>query len=432
MDNHPIPQDVTGFQFKLIGSMTVKQFAYLAGGLVIAWVFYVSPMFFIFKILFAIIFAGLGASLAFVPVLGRPLDVTIGNFFKAVFRPTTYVYQQPENNLSDVEVRRINDFNRKRQTISEMSDEQLREFLNSLPRAKNKLDQKEMVFFQNLNRYQSAPAEQPSQSLPSYVPKHVYANEAAASPQTLPPIPPDGAQPKVVKPAAPVQPAPIGTNQQSMQKPAQTLQQAVSSLEKKLTAVKAEEVKDAVSPKEYLADHQRALELQQRITDMLLQEKQLQEQLVSLRKQMETQQHNATVYAPSVAKPQAKPQPQPTQLVRSIPQNMTRSVGLVQTPEFPNVIAGIIKDPRGNPLSNILVEVKDSQGNAVRAFKTNALGQFISATALANGDYTIEFEDPKGQNKFVAVAFRASGEIILPIEVISLDTREELRRSLFN
>jgi hypothetical protein len=159
---------------------------------------------------------------------------------------------------------------------------------------------------------------------------------------------------------------------------------------------------------------------------MQLQKQQLEEKLTNLEKQMTTQKQ--PIFSPTVA----AEQPQQTQFVRSIPQNMTKKVGLVATPEFPNIISGIVKDPRGNPLSNILVEIKDAQGNAVRAFKTNALGQFASATALGNGDYTIEFEDPREQNKFDAVGFKATGEIILPIEVISVDTREELRRSLFN
>jgi hypothetical protein len=124
--------------------------------------------------------------------------------------------------------------------------------------------------------------------------------------------------------------------------------------------------------------------------------------------------------------------PTETKFVRSIPQNMAKSVGLPITPEYPNIITGIVKDPRGNSLANILVEVKDNQANAVRAFKTNALGQFASATPLTNGDFTIEFEDPRGQNKFDKIGFSAVGEIILPIEIISVDTREELRRSLFN
>jgi hypothetical protein len=159
---------------------------------------------------------------------------------------------------------------------------------------------------------------------------------------------------------------------------------------------------------------------------MLTQKQQLEERLTQLQKQMDMQKQ--TIYSPTVAKMEV----QQTQFVRSIPQNMTKSVGLPTVSEFPNVISGIVKDPRGNPLPNILVEIKDSQANAVRAFKTNALGQFASATPLNNGDFTIEFEDPRGQNKFDTVGFKANGEIILPIEVISVDTREELRRSLFN
>jgi hypothetical protein len=160
---------------------------------------------------------------------------------------------------------------------------------------------------------------------------------------------------------------------------------------------------------------------------LLFQKHDLETKLMGLQKEL--QKKTDTVYSASTA---AEEPQKETKFVRNVPQNMGKSVGLPIAPEFPNVITGIIKDPRGNPLPNILVEVKDADGNAVRAFKTNALGQFASATSLANGDYTIEFEDPAAQNKFDTVGFKANGEIILPIEVISVDTREELRRSLFN
>jgi hypothetical protein len=82
-------------------------------------------------------------------------------------------------------------------------------------------------------------------------------------------------------------------------------------------------------------------------------------------------------------------------------------------------------------LSNILVEVKDKDGNPVRAFKTNALGQFASATPLSNGIYEIELEDAKKQHAFKAIQINANGQIMLPIEIISHDAREELRKALF-
>ena len=44
MEQHPIPQDVTGFQFKLIGSMTVKQFGFVAAGIILAVILYYLPI----------------------------------------------------------------------------------------------------------------------------------------------------------------------------------------------------------------------------------------------------------------------------------------------------------------------------------------------------------------------------------------------------
>ena len=429
IENHPIPQDITGFQFKLIGNMTIKQFAYLAGGMVTAWILYISPLLFLLKIPLAIISAGAGASLAFLPINGRPLDILIVNFIKAAFRPTQYVYQQTGSNLAEKEVKSLRDFNKKRQTISEMSDQQLQEFLSSLPKGTSKLDKKEMVFLQNVNQYQTSRAQTPIQNLPGYVASHAYASvtpQAAPAPtQRLTSLP--------LPAASPEQAAPRQTQQPSVIIQAPTpIEQAVIAPAKQPEQAKLQQApREAGNPSEYLEAHQKVLDLQQNLNDMLLQKQQLEERLTKLQQQIITPAQ--TAYSPSLASQQPPTQPQQvTTLVRSVPQNMAKNVGLVSTPEFPNVISGIIKDPRGNPLPNILVEVKDTQGHAARAFKTNALGQFASATALGNGDYTIEFEDPKGQNKFVAVGFKATGGIILPIEVISVDTREELRRSLFN
>lgn len=99
--------------------------------------------------------------------------------------------------------------------------------------------------------------------------------------------------------------------------------------------------------------------------------------------------------------------------------------------EFPNLINGNVKDARGNVLPGILVEVLNKDNDSVRAFRTNSLGQFVSATQLANGSYTITFEDPKNQHKFESVKIEANGSVLPPLSVVSVDAREELRRSLF-
>ena len=171
--------------------------------------------------------------------------------------------------------------------------------------------------------------------------------------------------------------------------------------------------------------HTKVLEQEKQLQDVQSQKLTLENQIIELRKKLEM--NNQNVFAPSVAQPKAQ-----TQTVRKVPKELGKSLGFPLVADVPNLISGIIKDPRDNPLPNILVEVKDEAGNPVRAFKTNVLGQFISATPLANGVYTISFEDPKAENKFDTIELKVVGEILMPIEVISLDTREELRRSLFN
>jgi hypothetical protein len=404
MENHPIPQDITGFEFKLIGDMTLKQFAYVAGGAIIGLLFYALPIFAFIKIPLALVFVGIGVLFAFVPFEGRPLDIMIKNFVKAVLNPTQYLYQKmdaqilTENSLASTP-------SGKKQSLNEVSQKQLKSFLNSLPVGKNKLDKKEMVFFESLAQYGT---NKSSQVAPGFVASHSIATSAA-------------------------QPAPLQTIVQPSAKPTQAetnndLQKTAALLEKELQNAKAQEAAgNQTNPEEYLKAHQKVLELQKTLSDLAFQKQELESKLISLQQKMEMQ--GQSIYTPSVAHQEGLKE---TKFVRSIPQNMQKSAGLPTAPEFPNVVTGIIKDPRGNPLQNILVEVKDSQGNAVRAFKTNALGQFASATPLTNGEYSIGFEDPREQNKFDTVAFKATGEIILPIEIISVDSREELRRSLFN
>jgi hypothetical protein len=400
MDNHPIPQDITGFEFKLIGDMTLKQFAYIAGGGILGVVCYTLPLPTVIKIPLALVFVGIGVAFAFVPFEGRPLDVMIKNFLKAVLTPTQYVYQKMDNQLV---ANNATPTALGKEPLSKVSHKQFTDFLGTLHGRNH--DKEDTVFFE-------APAQATSASMAPTAPSFVPSHSAGAAAQPTP------AQTIVQTPTA----KPVGENVNA------DLQKTAALLEQELETAKAKEATDnQVDPNEYLKAHQKVLELQKNLNDLAFQKQELESRLISLQKKVDMQ--GKTVYSPSVAQPE---QLKETKFVRSIPQNMQKSAGMPIAPEFPNVVTGIIKDPRGNPLQNILVEVKDTQGNAVRAFKTNALGQFASATPLVNGEYSIEFEDPKAQNKFDTVAFKANGEIILPIEIISVDTREELRRSLFN
>jgi len=96
MEQHPIPQQISSYQFKLVGDMTLKQFFQLAGGVVISLIFYSLPLHFLIKWPLIIISAGLGAAMAFVPFQERPLERWILAFFRSIYSPTLYFWKKAD------------------------------------------------------------------------------------------------------------------------------------------------------------------------------------------------------------------------------------------------------------------------------------------------------------------------------------------------
>lgn len=403
MENHPIPQDVTGFQFKLIGEMTVKQFAYLAFGIILAWIIFSLPLISLVKFPLVFLCGGFGAALAFLPIEGRPLDVMVGNFLKALITPTQYHYIKSGRPLFPTLPAHPHPVGPKKQAGNQQntdnaSDTKLQLYLSKLKTAPhNALDEKEMRFF-NLftnpaSQVATPPPAQPSETTPS-------VNQSTSS------VPQEKQLP-----------------QEQPQEKNQLLEQEAMLIKKELEDAKKEEASTTQTPTATMA-HQKVVDLERQLQNILAEKEKLQNELISLQKQL-TQQKQ--VFTPTVATPKVQ-----TQNVRKIPLQMAKAAGLPMSPDVANLLAGIVKDARGNVLPNILVEVKDQSGNPARAFKTNGVGQFAAATPLPNGTYTIGFEDAKGEHKFDTVELVVNGTILQPLEIISVDQREELRKALFN
>lgn len=344
MDNHPIPQDVTGFQFKLIGEMTIKQFAYLAGGVVIGWFIFSIPIPLLLRLPFASLFVFAGIILSFIPIEGRPADIIARHFFKALFTPNQYIYQQ--NGRTDF-------------------------MLDSLPTSR-------------------------SVAVPPPLASSLHVTSAPSLQTMVPAV--TVPQPQKITHAVP--------NEEKTQLP--------------LAPILA--IPQQLPPQ---SDKQEFNIVKKQLEDTLGEKKQLEEELRLLKQQVVAQQH--TIVTPSIATATSE-----SPRVRKLPKPQNApAAGLPMTSYSGNVLTGIVKDSRGNILPNMLVEVKDNDGNPVRAFKTNALGQFASATPLSNGTYTLFVEDPTNTHTFEGIELVASGDIIQPIQLISVDAREELRKELF-
>lgn len=86
----------------------------------------------------------------------------------------------------------------------------------------------------------------------------------------------------------------------------------------------------------------------------------------------------------------------------------------------PNVLTGIVRDKEGKFLSEMLLIVKNSRGDTVRAFKTNSMGQFVVSTPLQNGTYTVEVSPSnKTSLTFGIIPLEVKGEVIPALDVAS-------------
>ena len=91
---HPIPQQISAYQFRLVGDMTLKQFFQVAGGALISLVIYSSSLASYIKWPLIIFFFLGGVAFAFFPLQDRPLGQWLILFIKAIYSPTLYAWKR--------------------------------------------------------------------------------------------------------------------------------------------------------------------------------------------------------------------------------------------------------------------------------------------------------------------------------------------------
>ena len=159
MEQHPIPRDVTGFKFKLVGTMTLKQFGYVAGGAIIGYICFKAPLG-ILSLPLTGIFWFLGFALAFIPIQERPLDRWIIAFIKSVYSPTQFIWKKTPPEIK-VLAPAVVPKKTKRTPLSQYLDsrKKLDNYLKSLPLPlEQELDQREAeILSQTLSFFQESP-----------------------------------------------------------------------------------------------------------------------------------------------------------------------------------------------------------------------------------------------------------------------------------
>lgn len=383
MEQHPVPQNVTTFQFRLIGDMTIKQFGFLAGGAILGYICYKLPLPFFFTYPLAAISVMTGVGFAFVPIEDRPMDVWVLSFFKSAYRPTQYLWMINPNTAPTP-------------------------LIISSPPAPATNQSKGSSLFDQITRIFSPTPPSP----------------AVASAKAGPPT--DGSvvkhqdpiqSPIIAQPQAPANPPPTPPPPPRSSK----TEADVTRLTEQLKVMQGEMQSKSLT-------EARVVELQKQLTELLNEKSHLQNELISLKK------HSTLI--PSTAPPVGSAQAvNPSQTIKVVSQDRATGAGLPHFTNHPNIITGIVKDTDNNLLPGVLVTVRDTQDVPLRALKTNKLGQFAASTPLSNGTYLVEVEDPRSRYIFDRAQLTLNGTVVPTIEIIAKNAkilaREKLSKELF-
>lgn len=352
--SHPVPQNVTNFEFHLVGDMTLKQFGYLAAGVGFAYLVFVlfaadSP--FIAWPIIAIS-SLMGVAFAFLPIYERPLDHWVGAFFRAVSKPTKMNY--------------------KSQVLSQ----------------EDPLFKKRLVVYLNSIQKQKLAYLAPALINPTLSNKIIATHEPQL--QKWPPTVSQPAEPVVETPLA-TQPLNEGATLKKtveLAKDTQDTQTKIRQIETQIEEIKTKAATPGENPREYV----------QKFENLLGDLQNLNTATGDLAKEMANITKSTT--------------PVPSPLTNTV---KAQNIPTLTLTTFANIINGVVTDTQGNYVENAIIVAHDKQGLPVRALKSNKLGQFIAATPLPDGIYTMVVE--KEGMIFDVVEIELKGEILQPVTI---------------
>lgn len=386
MEQHPVPRNISGFQFHLIGDMTLRQFGYLVAGAALAFVVYkISPFPAIIKFPFAGIFAFAGVAFAFLPIQERPLDRWVVAFIKSIYSPTQYLWQKEGIALSILSL-----------TVSHTK---------TLPQEQNLAHQDAR---EKLHHYLATLPQAPHQTLNTQEKNYIDKTMALF-----------GSTSTFTKPNVVINPVQVKHNDSIPQPTVKSDSDAVKITPKPIPIATPMTV--PAIPNQINNDYS---QIQKQLADLASQKESLAGELAKLKSEIKK------IEEPLIVKPEVgKEQKQPT--IKTItPKEAVNEMGMPSLPQTPNIVIGVVKDTQKKVLPNIIITISDIKNNPIRALKTNKLGHFAIATALPNGTYLLETEDPLKRYTFDIAEITLSGKIFLPIEISAKGEKEMLREKL--
>jgi hypothetical protein len=419
MEQHPVPRNISSFQFHLIGDMTIRQFAYMAGGVILAFVIYkIFPVPAIIKFPVMGMVGFIGFAFAFLPIQERPLDRWIVAFVRSINAPTQYLWQKnnpPPEILTRSLSRIITPVQPTQAENHRVAHEKLLTYLATLPTQPHQVinRREEAYLSKTLSLFNSANAPLPDSEKPIVTPvviRHPQQPPVINQVHQAHPMSTVKPQPVPVPPPPPVN------------KPLQVAPPTVQTIIPQAPPPPVEKTQPKIEPIDVSS-------MQKTLSALAAEKELLREELMRLKSEMGKSSEQ------NIVKPVSKTVPPPPTIQSVAPKQVADEIGMPSLPTVGNIVLGVVKDRDRRFLPNIVLTIKERGGTPLRAMKTNKIGQFATATPLSNGIYLLEAEDPLKRYVFDIAEITLTGKIFLPVEIVAKEAkdllREQLTRELF-
>ena len=323
---HPIPQQISSYQFRLVGDMTLKQFLQLAVGALVSLMFYASPLNPVIKWPLIVVSFLMGVALAFLPIEERPLSTWIFIFFRSIYSPTRFAWKKLAPGYSafiaDASLKTALKSPSKTAEVPMKAEDSISPAIAQASYVVN-LEEQEQAFLNKVEQNFIAPNTSVTINTVSTV-----------SPDTVP-----LSAPPVISPSA------LFSTDYKYASP-----QPKSVVVPKTQAVGTDS-HAGFSP------------------------------VASQTNQAPASVQTTTQVAPMPFSPSTFSQ---TKMAEFSP-----DASPPLAPTKSNVISGQVLDDQKNIIDGAIIEIKDESGRPVRALKSNKLGHFMTVTPLLNGKYII-------------------------------------------
>ncbi len=365
MREHPLPQDVTGYQFHIVGNMTLKQFVEIGVGCVIGFFIYTTNLLPFIKWPLIGVTVAMGAFAAFIPFEERPFDHWIITFFKVIYKPTKFFWKRKP---------KIPDY-----FLYESKDlPQLPVEVDLTPARRQRIHD----FITSIN--QATPEQDPYEEYVQQRAGEIISSFAFITAQ----------QTQIVK---------------RTQKPTLTVRVRDLMPEEK------EESVNAINPVGRMTGmSKKALAASQVAANIAIPT--IENVGVQRTSNVGLNETETNVAGVSSGAAYIEPTKQTAKLDEKITQTIFNTdLPFPSTPTQPNKPVGMVLGPNNELLAGAIVEITTTDGVVVRAVKSNSLGQFFITTPLQNGNYIMRVE--KDGFNFDQQQLNLNNQILKPIEV---------------